>query len=114
VQYHVDLQRRIDRHRSSIPPKVTPDFPKNDSKRTPTVSLSPWMISWKHPYTKAPTIAASRHAKRDKGFTEEMARFVQAIEQGGPPVMPFDQIEAVTRACLLAVRSLQTGETYPL
>lgn len=52
--------------------------------------------------------------KRDKGFTEEMTRFVQAIEQGGPPVMPFDQIEAVTRACLLAVRSLQTGETYPL
>jgi polar amino acid transport system substrate-binding protein len=52
--------------------------------------------------------------KRDKGFTEEMTRFVQTIEQGGPAVIPFEQIEAVTRACILAVRSLQTGATYPL
>ena len=51
-------------------------------------------------------------AKRDKGFTDEMAAFVQAVEQGGPPVIPFDQIEAVTRTCLLAVRSLQSGTAY--
>jgi hypothetical protein len=30
----------------------------------------------------------------------------QAVEQGLPPVIPFEQIDAVTRACLLAVRSL--------
>jgi predicted dehydrogenase len=52
--------------------------------------------------------------KRDKGFAEEMASFVQALEQGGPPVIPFDQIETVTRACLLAVRSLQSGTAYSL
>lgn len=52
--------------------------------------------------------------KRDKGFADEMARFVQAIEAGGPPPISFEQIEAVTRACLLAVRSLQTGATYSL
>jgi len=51
---------------------------------------------------------------RDKGFADEMARFVQAVETGGPPPIPFEQIEAVTRACLLAVRSLQTGATYSL
>ncbi len=45
-------------------------------------------------------------AKRDKGFADEMASFIQAVEQGRPPVIPFDQIEAVTRTCLLAVRSL--------
>ncbi|MGC3973875.1 MAG: bi-domain-containing oxidoreductase [Nitrospira sp.] len=51
-------------------------------------------------------------AKRDKGFAEEMASFVQAVESGSPPVIPFHQIEAVTRACLLAVRSLQSGARY--
>lgn len=52
--------------------------------------------------------------KRDKGFTEEMTRFVQAVERGLPPVIPFEQVEAVTRACLLAVRSLQSGSAYQL
>lgn len=53
-------------------------------------------------------------AKRDKGFSEEMASFVQAVETGGAPAIPFDQVEAVTRACLLAVRSLQSGTRYPV
>ncbi len=51
-------------------------------------------------------------AKRDKGFAEEMAQFVRSIEEGLPPVIPFEQIEAVTRACLLAVQSLQSGSAY--
>jgi hypothetical protein len=53
-------------------------------------------------------------ARREKGFAEELTRFVQAVEQGLPPVMPFEQIEAVTRACLFAVQSLQTGSVYNL
>lgn len=57
---------------------------------------------------------AWKTAKRDKGFAEEMRLFVQAVEKGEPPVIPFDQIEAVTRACLLAVRSVQTGSAYAL
>jgi predicted dehydrogenase len=51
-------------------------------------------------------------AKREKGFPEELTRFVQAVEQGLPPVMPFEEIEAVTRVCLLAQQSLQTGSVY--
>ena len=58
--------------------------------------------------------ALFKTAKRDKGFAQEMAQFVQAIEQGLPPVIPFEQIDAVTRACLLAVRSLSSGVAYPL
>ena len=53
-------------------------------------------------------------ATREKGFQEEMTRFVQAVEQGLPPVMPFEEIEAVTRACLLAMQSLQTGSAYEI
>jgi predicted dehydrogenase len=51
-------------------------------------------------------------AKREKGFPEEMAQFVRAVEQGLPSVIAFSHIEAVTRACLLAVRSLQSGVVY--
>jgi predicted dehydrogenase len=53
-------------------------------------------------------------AKREKGFSEELVQFTRAIEQRLPAIMPFDQIEAVTRACLLAVRSLQSGSLYRL
>jgi predicted dehydrogenase len=52
--------------------------------------------------------------KREKGFPEEMAQFMRAVEQGLPPVIPFDQIEAVTRACFLAVESLRSGAVYHL
>jgi predicted dehydrogenase len=51
-------------------------------------------------------------AKREKGFVEEMTRFVQAVEHGTPPAMAFEEIEAVTRACFLAVQSLQSGSVY--
>jgi predicted dehydrogenase len=53
-------------------------------------------------------------SKREKGFAQEMARFVQAVEAGLPPVMPFEDIESATRACLLAVQSLQSGSVYSL
>lgn len=53
-----------------------------------------------------------RSGKRDKGFQEEMNRFVTSLTRGDAPVMPFEEIEAVTRACSLAVRSLRTGQTF--
>jgi len=43
-----------------------------------------------------------------------MTQFVRTVEQGLPPVIPFDQLEAVPRACQLAVRSLQSGSVYDL
>ncbi len=52
--------------------------------------------------------------KREKGFSEEMTQFVRAVEQGLPPVIPFEEIEAVTRVCLLAVQSLRSGAVYHL
>jgi predicted dehydrogenase len=49
---------------------------------------------------------------RDKGFLQEMRQFTQAVAQGTPPAIPFEDMYAVTRACLLAVAGLKTGETY--
>ncbi|MHB8481560.1 MAG: bi-domain-containing oxidoreductase [Nitrospiria bacterium] len=52
--------------------------------------------------------------KRDKGFKTEMTLFVQSILQGEMPMMSFAGIEAVTRASLLAVKSMRTGRIYDL
>ncbi len=58
--------------------------------------------------TKQETVSTP---KRDKGFKEEMSRFVRVITEGGSPV-PFEEAWAVTRTCLLAVKSLQSGTAY--
>ncbi|MCA9474128.1 MAG: bi-domain-containing oxidoreductase [Nitrospira sp.] len=50
--------------------------------------------------------------KREKGFHQELASFVDAVEKGLPPPIQFEELYAVTRACLLAVRSLQSGAGY--
>jgi polar amino acid transport system substrate-binding protein len=50
--------------------------------------------------------------KRDKGFHAEMASFVTPLLQGGPQAVPFEQLARVTKTCLLAVKSLQDGQTY--
>jgi predicted dehydrogenase len=50
--------------------------------------------------------------KRDKGFDEELSRFIAAASQGSAAPMTFVEIEAVTRTCLLAVESIKTGEVY--
>jgi len=49
---------------------------------------------------------------RDKGFQGETARFVRSIVEGKEPAISFAEIQAVTKACLLAVKSLHTGQGY--
>jgi predicted dehydrogenase len=53
-----------------------------------------------------------KSGKRDKGFTQEIQAFCQEILAGGAASMPFAEVEAVSRASILAARSLQTGEVY--
>jgi predicted dehydrogenase/threonine dehydrogenase-like Zn-dependent dehydrogenase len=48
--------------------------------------------------------------RMDKGHREEYGRFIQAVEQGGAPVIPFDEIENVMRATFAAVDSSRTGQ----
>jgi len=50
-----------------------------------------------------------RSASQDKGFREEMRRFLEAVRTGGPMPIPFDELAATTRATLGAVESLRTG-----
>ena len=49
---------------------------------------------------------------RDKGFEQEMRRFTESVVRGAEPAMRFEEIYAVTRACLLAAGGLKTGAVY--
>jgi predicted dehydrogenase/threonine dehydrogenase-like Zn-dependent dehydrogenase len=55
-----------------------------------------------------------RSGKRDKGFQEEMNHLVTSLTRGDGAAMRFHEIEAVTRACLLAAKSLRTGRPYEI
>lgn len=47
--------------------------------------------------------------RQDKGHNAEVGAFVEAVRAGGPPVIPFDELELVTRASFAAVRSAREG-----
>jgi predicted dehydrogenase len=53
-----------------------------------------------------------RSARQDKGFREEVGAFCDAVADGAPNSLSLAEIEAVTRACCLAARSLATRERY--
>ena len=44
---------------------------------------------------------------QDKGHSNEMQSFVQAIRAGGPPPIPYEQMIGVTNAMFAAVESLR-------
>ena len=49
--------------------------------------------------------------RQDKGHTMEITRFIERVEQGGAPLIPFSEIVNVTRASFAAVQSARSGET---
>lgn len=53
-----------------------------------------------------------KSGKRDKGFAAEMAQFRREVAEGAAPSQPLARLEAVSRACILGARSLQTGDEY--
>jgi polar amino acid transport system substrate-binding protein len=55
-----------------------------------------------------------RSANQDKGFEEEMRRFLAAVRSGGPPPIPFEQSLATTRATFAALASLRSGQPQPV
>jgi predicted dehydrogenase len=53
-------------------------------------------------------------SRQDKGHAAEFAAFIKAVETGGPPLIPFAQLENITRAALAAVESAASGQTVHL
>ena len=54
-------------------------------------------------------VSTKQSLSQDKGHKGEIARFVQALQQGGRPPIPLDELLATSRASILAVRSLREG-----
>ncbi len=48
--------------------------------------------------------------RQDKGHRAGWEKFVEAVNSGGPAPIPYDQLVAVSRAAIAAVRSLQSGQ----
>jgi predicted dehydrogenase len=55
-----------------------------------------------------------RSASQDKGFDEQMRRFLAAVRAGEPAPTPFEESLATTRATLAAVASLRSGAPEPV
>ena len=53
-----------------------------------------------------------RRRRQQKGHAEGLAAFHQAILAGGPPPIPFDQLDRTTLASIEAVRCLKTGTPF--
>ena len=47
---------------------------------------------------------------QNKGWREEMAAFVEAIQGGGEPPIPYDQLIGVTRSTFAALESIRTSK----
>lgn len=52
-----------------------------------------------------------RYLNQAKGFTEEAKAVVDAVAGGGPAPIPFDEIYAVSRATVLAVQAIASGQS---
>ncbi|HEY8494680.1 MAG TPA: Gfo/Idh/MocA family oxidoreductase, partial [Myxococcota bacterium] len=57
---------------------------------------------------------SERSARQDKGFREEMSRFLAAVRSGGPMPIPFEQSLASSRATLAVLDALRTGAPVEL
>jgi predicted dehydrogenase/threonine dehydrogenase-like Zn-dependent dehydrogenase len=51
----------------------------------------------------------TRLSAQDKGWKNEMETFANAIRQGAPPPIPYEQLIGVTKATFSAVESLRSG-----
>ena len=52
--------------------------------------------------------------RQDKGHHAEWVAFSQAIINGGPPPIPYDQLFGVTQASFAALDSIRSRETISL
>ena len=52
--------------------------------------------------------------RQDKGFAEELTRFVDVCREGGAWPIPWQEIAATHRVCFGAIRSLSVGESIRL
>ncbi len=52
---------------------------------------------------------SSESSSQDKGHSEQFRRLISTVENGGEPIIPFDEIVNTTRASFAAIESLKIG-----
>ncbi len=58
--------------------------------------------------------ARLQRGRQDKGHKAEVAAFLERIRTGGGPLIPFEQLEQVTRASIAAVEAARSGQRIDL
>lgn len=52
--------------------------------------------------------------RQDKGHSAEVAQFIECVERGGAPLIPFEDLASVTRASFAAVESARTSQVVQI
>ncbi len=74
------------------------------------VAIENWRRLRTHNWPGVPTM----RLRQNKGYQEEVRSFVHQLTKGGPPLMPFGELELVTRATFAVGRSIAEGNTIRL
>ena len=65
--------------------------------------------NWRQMQAHAWPAASRMKIRQDKGHNAEVAAFLQVVASGGAPLIPFDELDEVTRASFAAVKSAAEG-----
>jgi predicted dehydrogenase len=65
--------------------------------------------NWRQMQAHAWPAASRMKMRQDKGHNAEVAAFLQVVASGGAPLIPFDELDEVTRASFAAVKSAAEG-----
>lgn len=72
------------------------------------ITIDNWRALRRFDWPGAPR-PARLWARQDKGHRAEVAAFLERVASGGEPLVPFAEIERVTRAAFACVRSARDG-----
>lgn len=74
------------------------------------VTVENWRRLRAHNWPGVPTM----RMRQNKGHQEEIRMFLHHVARGGPPLIPFEELELVTRATFAVMRSMAEGKTMRL
>ena len=75
------------------------------------LTIDNWRSLWAHGWPGAGRV---RGWRQDKGHRAAVAAFVQRVRSGGPPLVPFDELEAVTVATLAVAQSIRSRDAITI
>ena len=105
VSITLAIRSAVTSGRSTTSPAAPGWFPRNGSKSTAANAARCWTISGASNSSTAAAGANSARMRQDKGHAEQWKRFIEAVRDGGPPPVPFEDLLHVTRLSILATEA---------